>query len=127
MDLVTAGIENAGLLDYVTGWYFKAAEYIRGTSVTVGFVSTNSITQGEQVGVLWNPLFQRYGIKIHFGHRTFPWESEARGKAHVHVVILGFAAFDAGHKRLYDYGTDPDHPLVSDARNISPYLVLQQA
>ena len=123
MDVVTAGIKNAGLLDYVTGWYFKASDYIRGTRIKVGFVSTNSITQGEQVGVMWNALFQHFGIKIHFGHRTFPWESEARGKAHVHVVIIGFAAFDTGHKRIYDYGTDPDHPLVSDARNISPYLV----
>ena len=123
MDVVTARIKNAGLLDYVTGWYFKAADYIRRTRITVGFVSTNSITQGEQVGVLWNALFQHFGVKIHFGHRTFPWESEARGKAHVHVVIIGFAAVDISNKRIYDYSTDPDHPLVSDARNISPYLV----
>jgi len=58
--------------------------------IEVGFVSTNSISQGEQVGALWNPLFQRFGLKIHFAHRTFKWESEARGKAHVHVVIIGF-------------------------------------
>ena len=121
MDVVTAGIKNAGLLDYVTGWYFKAADYIRGTRITVGFVSTNSITQGEQVGVLWNALIQQFGIELHFGHRTFPWESEARGKAHVHVVIIGFGAFDANNKRIYDY--DEDHVTVSVVNNISPYLV----
>jgi hypothetical protein len=121
MDVVTAGIKNAGLLDYVTGWYFKAADYIRGTRITVGFVSTNSITQGEQVGVLWNALFQQFGVKLHFGHRTFPWESEARGKAHVHVVIVGFGDFDTGNKRIYDY--DEDHVTISVVNNISPYLV----
>jgi len=121
MDIVTKGVKNAGLLDYVTGWYFKAAEYIRGTRITVGFVSTNSITQGEQAGVLWSALFQGFGIKIHFGYRTFPWESEARGKAHVHVVIIGFGAFDAGNKRLYDHGEGND--ALSVVRNISPYLV----
>jgi len=122
MDVVTAEVQNAGLLDYVTGWYFKAADYIRGTRITVGFVSTNSITQGEQVGVLWNALFQRFSIKIHFGHRTFPWESEARGKAHVHVVIIGFGAFDAVNKQLYDYDEE-DHVTISVVNNISPYLV----
>jgi hypothetical protein len=123
MDVATVGVENAGLLDYVTGWYFKAADYIRGKQILVAFVSTNSITQGEQAGVLWNSIFQRGGIKIHFGHRTFAWESEARGKAHVHVVIIGFGPFDTSNKRIYDYHTDTDNPLVSEAKNISPYLV----
>jgi len=119
MAVVTAGIENAGLLDYVTGWYFKAAEYIQGTGIRVGFVSTNSITQGEQVGVLWNTLFQRYGAKIHFAHRTFAWESEARGKAHVHVVIIGFGAFGTDNKRIYEAHDD----TVTTVKNISSYLV----
>jgi hypothetical protein len=123
MDSVTEGVENGGVLDYVTCWYFRAADYIRNTRTAVAFVSTNSITQGEQVGVLWNALFQKFGVKIHFGHRTFPWESEARGKAHVHVVIIGFGQFDTDKKRIYDYHTDSDNPLVSEARNISPYLV----
>jgi hypothetical protein len=123
MNTVAAGIENYGLLDYVTGWYVKAAQYIQGTHIVVGFVSTNSITQGEQAGVLWNALFQDYGIKIHFGHRTFVWQSEARGKAHVHVVIVGFGAFDAPNKRIYDYAADGKQPVVSTANNISPYLV----
>jgi hypothetical protein len=121
LELIAAQIENGGLLDYVTGWYRKAAEYIQGTRIQVGFVSTNSISQGEQVGVLWNPLFQRYNLKIHFAHRTFSWESEARGKAHVHVVIIGFGAFDTTNKRIYDY--EGENVTAVTAKNISPYLI----
>jgi hypothetical protein len=149
MDSIAGDIESSGLLDYVTGWYFKAADYIQDTHIVVGFVSTNSISQGEQVGVLWNYLFQHFGQKIHFAHRTFPWASEARGKAHVHVVIIGFAAFDTANKRIYDYEGRAGSPLpaasahnvpkrrarsdapyqptdtitVTTAKNISPYLV----
>ena len=101
MELV-GGADSSGLLDYVTGWYFKAADYIQGTRIPVGFVSTNSISQGEQPGILWNALFAK-GIKIHFAHRTFTWESEARGKAHVHVVIIGFGCANPATKRIYDY------------------------
>ena len=122
MALITHGIKNAGLLDYVTAWYFKAAEYIQGTAISVAFVSTNSLTQGEQVGVLWGELFRR-GVRIRFGHRTFAWESEARGKAHVHVVILGFGLSDAVNKRIYETSDDSDHPSSIDVANISPYLV----
>jgi len=121
MDLVAGDVENSGVLDYVTGWYFKAADYMRGKPITAAFVSTNSITQGEQVGVLWNTLFQRYGVKIHFGHRTFAWESEARGKAHVHVVIIGFGAFDTANKRIYE--VEGETVTATPAKNISPYLV----
>ncbi len=121
MDAVAGDIENSGLLDYVTGWYFKAAEYIKGTRIVVGFVSTNSISQGEQVGVLWNPLFQQFGVTIHFAHRTFPWQSEARGKAHVHVIVIGFAAFNTANKRIYEY--QDDKVTVANAKNISPYLI----
>jgi hypothetical protein len=121
MELVWGEAEGVGVLDYVTAWYRKAAEYIQGTHIVVGFVSTNSISQGEQVGVLWSPLFQHFGIKIHFAHRTFAWVSEARGMAHVHVVIIGFGAFDTPIKRIYDY--EGEKPTVITARNISPYLV----
>jgi hypothetical protein len=121
MDLVAGKVKNSGLLDYVTGWYFTASEYIQGTKIIVGFVSTNSITQGEQVGLLWNTLFERYGVKIHFGHRTFSWESEAKGKAHVHVVIIGFATFSANNKRIYE--CHEGKPSVTKANNISPYLL----
>jgi hypothetical protein len=122
-DMVTVAgdVKNSGLLDYVTGWYFKASGYIQDTGTVVGFVSTNSITQGEQAGVVWNALFQKHGVKIHFGHRTFPWISEARGKAHVHVVIIGFATHDAPDKRVYDY--EGEQVTIIPAKNISPYLV----
>jgi hypothetical protein len=121
MEIVWGETNGAGFLDYVTGWYLKAARYIKGTQITVGFVSTNSICQGEQVGILWNELFQKYQIKIHFAHRTFKWESEARGKAHVHVVIVGFGAFDTTNKRIYDY--EGENVTVIPAKNISPYLI----
>lgn len=121
MELVWGETDGAGLLDYVTGWYRKAADYIHGTHITVGFVSTNSISQGEQVGVLWNPLFQRFGLKIHFAHRTFAWASEARGKAHVHVVIIGFGAVDSTNKRIYEY--EGEKVTLASAKNVSPYLV----
>ncbi len=123
MELVWGKSNGAGLLDYVSGWYRKAAEYIQGTRIVVGFVSTNSISQGEQVSSLWNPLFQRFGLKIHFAHRTFAWESEARGQAHVHVVIIGFAAYDSTNKRIYEYHGDGENVIVSQAKNISPYLI----
>jgi hypothetical protein len=121
MELVWGGTDGVGVLDYVTGWYRKAAEYIQGTRIIVGFVSTNSIAQGEQVGALWNPLFQRFGLKIHFAHRTFAWASEARGKAHVHVIIIGFASFDTTTKRIFDY--DDERVVAASASNISPYLI----
>ncbi len=84
-------------------------------------MSTNSISQGEQVGVLWKELFSR-GVKIHFGHRTFIWESEARGKAHVHVVIIGLGAFESKTKRIYDYEASQHHATMTEVANISPYL-----
>ena len=122
-DLVMDAIQGNGVLDYVCNWYVRGVQYVQGTRVRVGFVSTNSITQGEQVGLLWNHLFQQYGIKIHFAHRTFAWASEARGKAHVHVVIVGFGAFDVPNKPIYDYETTSGEPTVAIVSNISPYLV----
>jgi len=123
-DMTTAShnLKGVGVLDYVGAWYLVASEYIKGTQIRVGFVSTNSISQGEQAGILWSELFAR-NIKIHFAHRTFAWESEARGKAHVHVVIIGFGAFDADGKRIYDYDSDSDKVSASPARNIGPSLV----
>ena len=122
MDVVAKDVDNGGLLDYVCGWYLKAAEYIAGTKTTVAFVSTNSITQGEQVGTLWNHLSRKFGIKIHFGYRTFKWKSESRGEAHVHVVIVGFGAFDREGKKIYETHED-GHLSVATATNISPYLI----
>jgi hypothetical protein len=114
--------KNIGDIDYVVSWFYRAAEYISSASTRVGFVATNSITQGEQVPLVWGLLFDRFKIKIHFAHRTFAWASEARGKAHVHVVIIGFAQFDTDRKKLFDYGSDPENPTVSEVKNISPYL-----
>ena len=123
MALVWGELNGAGFLDYVTAWYRRAAEYILGTRIPVAFVSTNSISQGEQVGILWGDLFQRFHLKIHFAHRTFVWMSEARGKAHVHVVIIGFGAFDVSDKRIYEYEHGAGEPTVSVVGNISPYLI----
>ena len=122
LEAVAKGVKGAGLLDYVTAWYFKAADYTKESQTPIGFVSTNSISQGEQVGVLWGELFRR-GVKIRFAHRTFSWQSEARGKAHVHVIIVGFGYDEPGPRRIYDYDQDERNPTVSTAKNISPYFV----
>ena len=83
--------KTAGKIDYVAGWYFKAAQMMHGTAIRTALVSTNSITQGEQVAGVWKPLYDRFGIHIDFAHRTFRWDSEASIKAHVHCVIVGFS------------------------------------
>jgi hypothetical protein len=95
--------KTAGKIDYVSGWYWKAAQLMSGTQIRTAFVSTNSITQGEQVAGVWKPLYDRFGIHIDFAHRTFRWDSEASLKAHVHCVIVGFSeAPNEKPKRLYD-------------------------
>ncbi len=94
--------KTAGKIDYVSGWYFKAAQMMQGTSIRTAFVSTNSITQGEQVAGVWKPLYDRFGIHIDFAHRTFRWDSEASLKAHVHCVIVGFSvALNSVSKKIY--------------------------
>ena len=122
MDVIWGEVPGAGVLDYVTCWYVKASEYIQKVGTRVAFVSTNSISQGEQVGVLWRGLRQRYILHIHFAHRSFAWESEARGKAHVHVVIIGFASFDRPDKVIFEYATSKAEPLTVSASRINPYL-----
>ncbi len=117
------GVRGAGVLDYVTCWYSKAADYMsENAAIRAAFVSTNSITQGEQVGILWKYLHSR-GVRIHFAHRTFQWSSEARGKAAVHCVIIGFALHDVAEKRLFDYETPKSDPHELIAIKINPYLV----
>ncbi|MGB2974501.1 MAG: DNA methyltransferase, partial [Phycisphaerae bacterium] len=123
MEAVFGDMRGTGVLDYVCCWYLRAAQYTKNTPIKVAFVSTNSITQGEQPGVLWPILLRNFGLKIHFAHRTFPWESEARGRAHVHVVIIGFGAGDKANKVIYDYEADGERVTASKANNISPYLV----
>src|SRR5665213_2909901 len=120
--LTAPNVKNVGILDYVCAWYFKAAHYIEGSRIVVGFVSTNSLSQGEQVGILWGHLFSEYEVQIAFAYTTFTWESEARGKAHVHVVIVGFAASEIEPKILYESHED-DATSTRQVRNISPYLV----
>ncbi len=120
---VFLNVKGAGVLDYVTAWYLKAAKYIQNTKIKVAFVSTNSISQGEQVGILWNELFRIYDIKIHFAHRTFNWSNEAKGNAHVHCVIIGFANFDTDKKLLFDYEDIKGDAHEIQVKNINPYLV----
>lgn len=124
MALVCGEIKGHGLLDFVTAWYVKTAGYVSGTGIRCAFVSTNSISQGEQVGLLWSHLFSRYRLKIHFAHRTFVWHNEASGKAHVHVVIIGFGAVDAPVKRLYETDDAGKVTATSGTLNISPYLIV---
>ncbi len=116
------GIANAGLLDFVAAWYVKATRYIAGQPTRCAFVSTNSITQGEQVGALWGWLLSQ-GVKIHFAHRTFSWSNEARGKAAVHCVIVGFGLGEVAEKTIYEYADIKGEPHALPAANINPYLV----
>ena len=111
-------------LDYVTAWFLKAGEYVQTGSARIGFVATNSITQGEQVAQLWPALFNRWKLEIAFAHRTFAWGSDARGVAHVHVVIIGLTKRDdePKDKRLFSYDDVNGHPVESRHPALSPYL-----
>ncbi len=120
-------VNGAGILDYVTCWYIKSAQYLQKINnekqkTKVAFVSTNSISQGEQVSILWNELFNKYKITIHFAHRTFKWGNEAKGNAAVHVVIIGFSNFDIPQKTVYEYFNKISEPLQSKVNNINGYL-----
>ena len=109
--------KTAGKIDYVSGWYFKAAKYIYGTGIKAAFVSTNSITQGEQVASVWKPLYDRFNVNIIFAYKTFIWDSEASQKAHVHCVIVGFSSKKVENPKLYEGNA------YEKVQNISPYLV----
>ena len=165
MALVMQGVEGAGVLDFVTAWYVKAAKYMKGgftlpestkenwgqipiqeghqpgagnaptklgsdptfpltpqTAIRVAFVSTNSITQGEQVALLWSWMFAQ-GIKIHFAHRTFRWSNEASGKAAVHCVIVGFGLEEVAQKTIFEYENINGEPNPVAVKNINAYLV----
>ena len=116
---------SGGTLDYVAAWFLKAGEYLQATKrIRIAFVSTNSITQGEQVAQLWPLLFDRYGLEIAFAHRTFSWGSEARGKAHVHVVIIGLAHRESELKerRLFSYPDIKGNPVESRHGALTAYL-----
>ena len=126
MKNVCGHIKNYGILDYVCCWHIKTAEFIKDTDIKVAFVSTNSITQGEQVGILWDYLTNEMNIKIHFAHRTFRWFNQSRGKAQVYVIIIGFAAFEQKTKYLFDYETPSSDPIEQKANNINAYLINQK-
>ncbi len=115
---------SGGTLDYVSAWFLKAGAYLRGSRARVGFVATNSIAQGEQVAQLWPLLFDRYGLEIGFAHRTFAWGSDARGMAHVHVVIVGLCRRDMepSVKRLFSYNDIHGDPTESEHLALTPYL-----
>lgn len=115
---------SGGTLDYVTAWFIKGGEYIGGTQIRIGFVATNSITQGEQVAQLWPVLFDRLGLEISFAHRTFAWGSDARGMAHVHVVILGLTtrANEPAVKKLFSYAEVDGDPVESQHITLTAYL-----
>jgi len=115
--------KGIGVLDYVCAWYLKASQFIQNTKIRVGFVSTNSICQGEQVAILWNILLEKYRIKINFAHRTFGWNNEAKGKAAVHCVIIGFGLENIDNKKLFDYIDINGEPIEIKVKNINPYLV----
>ena len=117
------GVKNCAILDYVTCWYKKATEYIQGTNIEVAFVSTNSICQGEQVPVLWPELMNRHGVKINFAHQTFKWSNEARGKAAVYCVIIGFGLADRDAKKVFQYATVTSEPTGTVVKQINAYLV----
>jgi hypothetical protein len=109
--------KTAGKIDYVAGWYYKAARHIQGTQIRAAFVSTNSITQGEQVASVWKPLYDMFGIHIDFTYRTFKWNSEASEKAVVHCVIIGFSEGSNADKFIYS------GERKRSVSNINPYLV----
>lgn len=124
MALIYAGVKGAGVLDYVTAWYVKAWAQIQiNPAIKAAFVSTNSITQGEQVAILWQPLMSQ-GLHIHFAHRTFKWNNEGSGVAAVHCVIVGFGAEKPKKCAIWDYGDDisGDGKAIR-AKRINPYLV----
>lgn len=117
MSIVFQDNDRAGRLDYVSAWYKKTAQYIFNTPIQAAFVSTNSIVQGEQVPILWDDLFSKHDVKINFAHRTFVWNSEAKEKAAVHCVIVGFGYKEVGKKAIYEQG----RPTY--VKHINGYLV----
>tara|TARA_B100001250_G_C19801374_1_gene791244 strand:- start:102 stop:2810 length:2709 start_codon:yes stop_codon:yes gene_type:complete len=115
--------KNFNNLDYVSAWFFKAARYIEFTNVKVGFVSTNSIVQGQQAIVLWKELINKMGIYINFAHQTFIWANKAKNKAAVHVVIICFSKRDEKNKFICEYLNESGEPSIKKVESINQYLV----
>lgn len=123
LEAVFSGVAAVGVLDFVTAWYEKASRYMVGTNIKTAFVSTNSICQGEQVGILWKHLVEKYGVVIHFAHQTFKWNNDAPGIAAVYCIIVGFATHDTPKKYLYEYDTIKSEPKEKEVAHINAYLV----
>ncbi len=117
IDVFGAKWKNIGNMDYVSAWYYKAAKVMLSSDSHTALVSTNSITQGEQVANLWKPLFEKFGIHIDFAYRTFRWDSESTLKAHVHCVVIGFSRCESKTKTIYTESSS------LQAQNIIPYLI----
>jgi hypothetical protein len=129
IEILFHNTDSFGLLDYVTGWYIKAALYLNNYSpegmsnpTIVAFVSTNSICQGEQAGVLWNQLIKKHNVSILFAHQAFRWSNEAKGVAAVHCVIVGFSNINKSGKKLYTYSNIKGEPFENSVQNINCYL-----
>ncbi len=118
MKVVFGKLKGLGNLDYVSAWYKKACDFFNHTDIECAFVSTNSISQGEQVAILWEPLFEEHQISINFAYQTFIWENEATVKAHVHCVIIAFSQIERENKYLYSNGN-----MIKKVSHINPYLV----
>jgi hypothetical protein len=122
IDTAFQGLNGSGMLDYVTCWYKKAAEFIKDTPIQAAFVSTNSICQGEQVPILWPELMNKHGVKINFAHQTFKWWNEARNRAAVYCVIIGFSQIERKEKDLFVYQDIKGEPSLVNAKKINAYL-----
>ena len=123
MEYIFKSVRGYGVLDYVTCWYLLASKFIENTNIKVAFVSTNSISQGEQVAILWKQLYI-YKSEIFFAHRTFKWTNEAKGKAAVYCVIIGFNYNNITKKKiLFDYIDVSKEPVESNVTDINPYLI----
>lgn len=115
---IASDFDNYGTLDYVSAWYIKSAMFMKGTKIQSAFVSTNSITQGEHVLTLWKPLFEKYAISINFAYRTFKWNSEAKEKAAVNCVIIGFSPIERKTKTLWS-----ESGVYKEVSKINGYLL----
>lgn len=125
MTRIFHGVGSNGALDFVAAWYLKAAQYLQNQNpdTQVAFVSTNSITQGEQVGILWGELLNKYKVKIRFAHRTFKWTNEARGNAAVYCVIVGFGLAEPAQAVLFEYASPRAPAQPRHVSHINPYLI----
>ena len=119
----TKNLPKTGHLDFVAGWYIKAAEYIRFTTIKVGLVSTNSVCQGEQALIIWKYLMFQQDVEIHFAHQTFQWNNEAKGKAAVYCVIVGFSSMRGLQKTLFSYPNIKGEPTSKTVEMINQYLL----